>query len=91
MYILNLKESLPNKTARAVFLPDNFSDPQDDALIFSCFQRNVHFKTRLFFLSNYLCGLKSPYFTCTQDRLFVSHKFAEIIQTVFKIILDFRC
>ena len=60
MYILNLEETFPNKTPRAVFffLPDNFSDPQDDSLILSHFQRNVHFITRLFFLSPYLCGLK---------------------------------
>ena len=35
MYILNLEESSPNKTPRAVFLPDYFCDPQDDVLIFN--------------------------------------------------------
>ena len=34
MYILNLEESLPNKTPRAVFfLPYSFSDPQGDAAL----------------------------------------------------------
>ena len=35
MYILNLEESLPNKTLRAVFLPDYFWDLQDDVIIFN--------------------------------------------------------
>ena len=35
MYILNLEESLPNKTLRAVFLPDYFCDLQDDVIIFN--------------------------------------------------------
>ena len=35
MYILNLEESLPNKTQRALLFPDNFYDPQDDVLIFN--------------------------------------------------------